>query len=100
MPGMLGRVGFERRVAEQSIAIPQDWVVTRIDNSGVYVNVDGKAEWRDVTLGAFVKDQVVVSEGLSEGDQIVITGHRGLAPGDPLIVVREGRCCEAGRVTW
>lgn len=100
MPGMLGRVSFERRVAEQAIAIPQDWVVTRIDNSGVYVNADGRAEWRDVTLGAFVKDQVVVSEGLSEGESIIITGHRGLAPGDPLIVVREGRCCEAGRVTW
>ncbi|MCB9764022.1 MAG: efflux RND transporter periplasmic adaptor subunit [Alphaproteobacteria bacterium] len=100
MPGMLGRVSLERVVATDAIVIPQDWVVTRIDRSGVFLDKDGAAAWQDVTLAAFIGDQVVVSEGLSAGDQVVSAGHRELAEGDPLIVVRSGTCCTDGRVVW
>jgi len=30
----------------------------------------------------------------------VTTGHRELADGDPLLVVRAGVCCDAGRAVW
>lgn len=100
LPGMIARVGASRSVGTDAVVIPQDWLVTRLDGQGVFVEVDGVARWRPVTLGAVVRDQVIVESGASVGDRVVITGHRELAEGDPLLVVREAVCCEAGRPVW
>jgi multidrug efflux pump subunit AcrA (membrane-fusion protein) len=44
---------------------------------------DGKAERRDdVKLGFIKGDRVLVTEGLKEGDLLIIDGHRALSPGD------------------
>lgn len=100
-PGMLGRVGFDRSVADEAVVIPQDWLVTRLDSSGVYVvGDDGAAVWQDVTVQLFSRDQAVLSSGLEPGDRVVTQGARGLAVGDPLLVVREGTCCQDGRVAY
>lgn len=99
-PGMLGRVGVMKTLEDSALVIPQDWVVTRLDSTGVYIEQDGAAAWRTITLGAYLEDQVVVSGGLEAGDRIVSKGARDLTDGDPLIVVRSGVCCTAGRVDW
>jgi membrane fusion protein (multidrug efflux system) len=100
LPGMIARVVAERPIAESVMVIPQDWLVTQRDKRGVFVTSGDVATWRDVTLGQIIHDRVVVTDGLSEGDRVVITGHRDLVDGDPLIVSREGRCCSAGRPTF
>lgn len=100
LPGMIARVTAERPVAESVMVIPQDWLVTEGDRRGVFVTQGDVATWRDVTLGQVIHDKVVVTEGLSQGDRVIITGHRDLVDGDPLIVSREGRCCTAGRPTF
>ena len=41
-----------------------------------------------------------MTAGLEAGARVVVVGQRGLAEGDPLIVSREGRCCENGRVVY
>ena len=99
-PGMLGRVAIGRMVDEEALVIPQDWVVTRLDGTGVYVDDRGVAAWRDVELGTYIEDQVVIASGLESGERVVSTGARDLAEGDPLIVVRQGICCTSGRVNW
>jgi RND family efflux transporter MFP subunit len=99
-PGMIGRIRFERDLADEAVVIPQDWVVTTLTETGVFIDADGVAEWRPVELDAFARDQVVVRAGLSAGDVVITLGARELAPGDPLIVVRTGVCCEDGRVVW
>jgi hydrogenase maturation factor len=53
-----------------------------------------------VSLGAVIHDQVVVDEGLSPGDMVVVAGHRGLADGDRLLVARKGICCKRGRAVF
>ncbi len=100
LPGMIAQVRADRVVAADTLVIPQDWLVTRRLDQGVFVEVDGTASWRPVTLGDVVRDQVIVATGLSEGDRLVVTGQRDLVDGDKLIVTRAGRCCEAGRVAW
>ncbi len=100
LPGMIARVRAERDLAESVMVIPQDWLVTQRERRGVFVTSGDVATWRDVTLGDVIHDKVVVTEGLSRGDRVVITGHRDLVDGDPLIVSREGRCCTAGRPTF
>ena len=99
-PGMIGRIRFQRDLADHAVVIPQDWVVTTLTETGVFVDRGGLAEWRPIELDAFARDQVVVRAGLTAGDQVITLGARELAPGDPLIVVRTGVCCEDGRVVW
>ncbi len=100
LPGMIARVEVDIPMVEDAVVIPQDWVVTRRDHRGIFVETDGFARWRDIELGAVIHDQIVVTSGLAEGDRVIITGHRDLAEGDLLLVAREGRCCAAGRPVY
>ncbi len=101
LPGMIASVTLQRSLPEGTLAIPQDWVVSkRTDDGmgqGVFVESDGYAKWTPVTLGDVLHDQVVVTSGLSPGARVVVTGHRDLVDGDPVLVSREGVCCEHGR---
>lgn len=100
LPGMIAQVAVSRELEGGHLVLPQDWIVTRLEGQGAFVERDGVAEWRPVVLGEVVRDQVLVREGVSEGDRLIVTGHRELVAGDPLVVVREGRCCTDGRVAW
>lgn len=97
LPGMVTRVTVEREISEGAMIIPQDWLVTRLTDYGLYVEQDGKAAWRPVVLGAVVHGTVVVREGLSPGDRVIITGQRDVQEGDEVLVAREGTCCTDGR---
>lgn len=99
-PGMIATVEFRDTVAADKIILPQEFLVTRLDENGVYVVEDDVARWRPVQLGPVVRDQVVIEAGLKGGDNVVVLGHRSLAEGDPLIVSRQGRCCTDGRLTF
>lgn len=99
-PGMIASVSVSEVLATGAVVIPQDWLVTRADGVGVFLDEGSVARWRPVQAGALVHDQVVITGGLSEGDRVVITGHRGLAEGDGLLISREGTCCESGRAVF
>lgn len=100
LPGMIASVNVAKNVSEDAVVIPQDWLVTKRDGVGVFLVENDVAHWQPVEPGQVVRNQVVIREGISVGDRLVITGHRGLADGDALLVAREGRCCEQGRVTF
>lgn len=97
LPGMVARVHATRPV-EGHFVIPQDWTLARHQEHGVFLEVDGLARWRPVTLGRVIRDQVVVETGLDEGDRVILKGQRELRDGDPVRVTRSGVCCTAGRV--
>ena len=100
LPGMIADVRLVAPVAQGSVIIRQDWLVTGLDSNGVFVDDGGRARWRALTLGPLVRDQIVVLEGLSRGDRVIITGQRELAEGDAVLVAREGVCCQDGRVVY
>jgi membrane fusion protein (multidrug efflux system) len=100
LPGMIATVAIAADLGGEAIVLPQDWLVTGTQGTGVFVDREGKAAWQPVRAGALVHDQVVVAEGVTAGDRVIYVGHRSLAEGDPLIVSREGVCCEAGRVIF
>jgi len=100
-PGMIANVQIQPEGEEtKQLVIPQDWLVTKPNQIGVFLDVGGVAKWRTVKVGSVVRDQVVVLDGISPGDELVINGHRELAEGDPLIVARKGVCCREGRVVF
>lgn len=100
LPGMIASVHLDATVADDRMVIAQDWLVTRPNELGVFINQNGIARWRKVTVGAIVRDRVVVESGIARGDNLVITGHRELQDGDPLLVARQGVCCTKGRVVF
>jgi membrane fusion protein, multidrug efflux system len=100
LPGMIANVRVSRRLPEGTVVIPQDWLVTRLDAIGVFVDEGGTARWRSVEAREVVRDQVVIQSGVAVGDRIVIVGHRDLAEGDRLLVSRVGACCKDGRAVF
>ncbi len=100
LPGMIASVSLSAAVPPGSIILPQDWLVTQMNGIGVYVVEDNVARWRPVEVGTLVHDQIVIRGGLETGETIVITGHRGLNDGDPLIISRQGKCCTNGKATF
>lgn len=100
LPGMIASVRVERTLQSGAVVIPQHWLVTGRDEIGVFLEKKGVARWRRVQTGRVVRDQVVITEGIGTGDRVVITGHRALADGDPIMVTREGRCCDKGRAIF
>ncbi len=89
LPGMIAQVEIVAEGAGRRVVLPSDVLVTR----------EGVAAWRPLEIESVVRDQVIVSSGLAEGDEVVVVGHRELQEGDPLLVGRRGRCCTDGRVT-
>lgn len=99
LPGMVARVTTQRSLGE-AIVISQDWVISRPESHGVFIEDDGIARWRVVELGRVLRNRVVVTGGLSSGDRVINVGHRELLDGDEVLVAREGVCCTAGRVVY
>ncbi len=100
-PGMIANVVFHGGINQERIVLPQEFLVTKRDSNGVFVVGEGDvAEWRSLTLGVLVRDQIVIDDGLQAGEKVVVLGQRALSEGDPLIVSRLGSCCEAGRVRF
>jgi multidrug efflux system membrane fusion protein len=100
-PGMIASVDFQRTIATSALLLPQEFLVTRLQDNGVFVvDESSVARWRPLDLGAVLRDEVVVEGGLRSGETIVVVGHRGLAEGDVLLVERRGVCCTDGRVVF
>ncbi|MBI2893541.1 MAG: efflux RND transporter periplasmic adaptor subunit [Deltaproteobacteria bacterium] len=100
LPGMIASVRVAQAVAQGTLVVPQDLLVTRRDGIGAFVDERGVARWRPLELGQIVGSQVVVARGLAVGDRMVVVGHRDLADGDVLLVARQGSCCRDGRVVF
>lgn len=70
--GLFGRAWF-RRGERRAILVPRTAVIERGQIRGVFVaDVRGVAQWRVVTLGKKIADQVEVLSGLNDGEQVVV----------------------------
>ncbi len=81
--GMTARVKLPVSKEKKSIKVPSAWLSEENGKIGVYVVRDGKAIFRQVTLGAYYDQRVEVLFGLND-DELVITTPAGLNSGDPV----------------
>ncbi len=88
--GQIVRVRLARRVLKDAILIPLLAVIPMEDGMAVYVVNSAQAERRDIRLGAIKGDRVQVLSGLKPGDQLIVAGHRFVAPGQKVNVVPVG----------
>jgi len=89
--GQIVRARLTRRILENAIMIPLLAVIPMEEGKAVYVVESGQAQRREVTLGPIKGDRVQVAEGLKPGDQLIIAGHRFVAPGQKVNVVPPGK---------
>lgn len=74
--GQRAEVYIETDQKRSAVLLPAKYVVRRDDQTGVFIDQNGQAEWRPLTLGLRSTDMVQVTEGLQPGETVVI-------PSDP-----------------
>jgi membrane fusion protein (multidrug efflux system) len=82
IPGGVVGVSVERGAPKSALTVPQSAVL--LDQAGRYVLVvdaDKKVEQRRVTTGAEQGRNIVVTEGLKEGEQVIVEGIQKVRPG-------------------
>jgi membrane fusion protein (multidrug efflux system) len=85
-PGMIGRVAFVRRAIEDAVAAP---LFTLVDKGGeriVFVEKDGVAESRTISIGVIEGDRVQITSGLNVGDHLIVKGQTEVEDGMKVIV--------------
>lgn len=90
-PGMFGIVKIHTtREPLQSIFIPRKALVGSIQNPEIFVVEDNKAVRRKISIGKMLADQVEVTQGLSEGEEVILTGQINLEDGAPVQIMSGG----------
>ncbi|MGB5745933.1 MAG: efflux RND transporter periplasmic adaptor subunit [Desulfobacterales bacterium] len=85
-PGMIGRVAFVRRVIADAVAVPLFALVDKGGERIVFVEKDGVAESRTISIGVIEGDRVQVIGGLNAGDHLIVKGHTEVEDGMKVIV--------------
>ncbi len=82
--GQLVRAQLASDKAKSAVVVPQSALLA--DKDGVYVFVveDGKAAARRIKTGAEAGNDVVVTDGLSQGDMVIVQGLTNVRPGAPV----------------
>lgn len=77
-PGMIATIQIAKQSVEGALVVPRDAVVDRGKESFVFTVLDGVAHRRPVVLGAMQDQDVVIEEGLEEGELVVVMGQESL----------------------
>ncbi len=88
LAGMFVRADVVKKRLENSLAIPFYSVISRNDEQFVYIEENGVAKKRDVTLGIMEKWMVQVTTGLNSGDNLLIEGHRDVEDNQKIKVIK------------
>ena len=85
-PGMIGRVVFIRRVIADAVAAPLFSLVDKGGERIVFIEKDGVAESRTISIGVIEGDRVQITSGLVAGDHLIVKGHTEVEDGMKVIV--------------
>jgi membrane fusion protein (multidrug efflux system) len=85
-PGMIGRVAFVRHLVSDAVAAPLFAIVDKGGERIVYLEKDGVAESRVITIGVIEGDRVQITSGLHVGDHLIVKGHTEVEDGMRVIV--------------
>jgi membrane fusion protein (multidrug efflux system) len=85
--GQIVRARLTRQILEDAILIPLLAVIPMENGYAVYVVESSKAQRRGIQIGIIRGDRVQVVQGLAAGDQLIVSGHRFVAPEQDVNVV-------------
>ena len=85
--GMTARVRITTDTIPGAILIPQSTVLYRSDRNEVFIaGKNSRAILREVVLGRSSGEKIQITEGLSAGDQLIVTGGQYLKPDDDIVI--------------
>lgn len=87
-PGMFVKVQIAIGMKENILIIPRKAILYKQNKSYVFVLNRRQVSQREVLLGLLEEDHVEVTEGLNEGEIIVIVGVEGLKDGQRVDVIQ------------
>lgn len=87
-PGMFVKVQIAIGMKENVLVIPRKAILYKQNKSYVFVLNRRQVSQREVLLGLLEEDHVEVTEGLNEGEVIVIVGVEGLKDGQRVDVIQ------------
>ncbi|HPX60558.1 MAG TPA: efflux RND transporter periplasmic adaptor subunit [Deltaproteobacteria bacterium] len=92
LPGMFVRAVLEEGVNDQAILVPQRGVTRNPSGNAMVlvVGAEDKVEIRPIKVVRTVGDKWLVSEGLKEGDRVIVEGLQKARPGTPVKTVLFG----------
>jgi RND family efflux transporter MFP subunit len=85
--GVIGRARLEKNIVNDVVTIPRDAVIKGRHGPEVFVVEGDRAHRLPVTLGPDQGRMVVVTSGLTAGQNLVVRGHRDLVEGGLVQVV-------------
>jgi len=80
-PGMIGRVAFVRRIIPNAVTVPLFAIVDKGGERIVFIEKDGVAESRTISIGVIEGDRVQITSGLEVGDHLIVKGHTEVEDG-------------------
>lgn len=80
-PGMIARVVFVRRLIPNALSAPLFALIDKGGERMVFVEKEGVAHARAVTIGVIEGDRVQIIRGLEPGDRLIVTGQREVEEG-------------------
>lgn len=83
LPGMVGKIQLQTQAVE-GIIIPATCIHTQTHSTVVWVVDNGKAMRRQIQVGPYTADGVLVTSGLSIGDIIITSGYQKMYNGAPV----------------
>ena len=84
LPGAFGHIKMSGFIQKNAFNIPQVALQQSATNSYVLVVKDGKVSQKNVKIGYQTKNMVAVTEGLEEGDKIIINNFLKIGVGAPV----------------
>jgi len=80
-PGMIARVAFLRRVVPDALAAPLFAIVDKGGERVLFVEDNGVARSRTISIGVIEKDRVQITKGLESGDRLIVSGQKMVEDG-------------------
>ncbi|MFZ3072527.1 MAG: efflux RND transporter periplasmic adaptor subunit [Thermodesulfobacteriota bacterium] len=85
-PGLFANIEVITGVLKDAYLVPENAVIKGQDGFFVYVASNGAASVRKVSVALRQDGRVAITEGINEGDAVVVDGAQGLAEGAKLNV--------------
>jgi membrane fusion protein, multidrug efflux system len=84
LPGMFVRAVVEDGVSQEAVLVPQQGVTrdTKGNPIALVVGKDEKVEQRTLELDRAIGDKWLVTNGLADGDRLIVEGLQKVRPGD------------------
>ncbi len=80
-PGMIARVAFLRRVIADALAAPLFSIVDKGGERILFVEKEGIAHARTVSIGVIEGDKIQITQGLQPGDNLIVVGQKEVEEG-------------------